>query len=63
MSSQDVHPLLLRQAERAGGTAFQPPDAGQWSAFLAKVSAAYRAAEDDRYLLELLAQFKRVEVR
>ncbi len=50
---EPVHPLLQRQLRRLGLDAeVAPQQAGAWTRLLERISRAYTAAEQDRYLLE-----------
>jgi serine phosphatase RsbU (regulator of sigma subunit) len=49
----DLHPTLVRQLLRVGvGDASRPPPDEVWRELLARVTASYREADDERYLLE-----------
>jgi len=47
-----LHRTLRRQLDRLGVDPSTPPGADGWARFLARVDAAYRDADDDRYMQE-----------
>jgi diguanylate cyclase (GGDEF)-like protein/PAS domain S-box-containing protein len=50
--TEPLHPLLARQLRRLGLDDADAPDAAGWRAVLERVSQAYSAGDQDRYLLE-----------
>ncbi|WP_127501467.1 putative bifunctional diguanylate cyclase/phosphodiesterase [Actinoplanes solisilvae] len=57
------HRTLERQLRRLGLAPDTPPDLGGWARFLDRVSASYRASEDDRYTLERSIEISSDEMR
>lgn len=47
-----VHPILLRQIKRAGLTGDTSPNDEQWRVLIAMISQAYKAGDEERYLME-----------
>ncbi len=58
-----MNPLLARQLKRLQLDAGAPPGAEAWSALLGKVSNAYDAADNGRYLLERSLRISSDEMR
>jgi PAS domain S-box-containing protein len=60
----ELHPTLARQLRRAGANRTEPPrDAAVWSRVLEAASAAYSAADRDRYLTERSLEISSRELR
>jgi diguanylate cyclase (GGDEF)-like protein len=58
-----LHRTLLRQLRRNGLSPASAPDAPRWERLLDVVSAAYAAADDDRYTLERSIEISSAEMR
>ena len=61
--AMDLHPLLTRQLRRVGVSSDKVPDATRWSEVLAAVSRAYRAADEDRYIMERSLELSSAEMQ
>src|SRR5690242_16025673 len=59
----ELHRALRRQLRQLGLSLDTPPDPAGWAALLERVSAAYRAAEADRYTLERSLEVSSEEMR
>jgi signal transduction histidine kinase/ActR/RegA family two-component response regulator len=58
-----VHKVLARQLRKADLTAEVPPDKAAWAAFLDRVCDTYRAADEDKALLERSLSLSSEEMR
>jgi PAS domain S-box-containing protein len=60
----ELHPTLARQLRRAGASRSEPPeDPAVWTRILEAASAAYTAADRDRYLTERSLEISSRELR